>query len=290
MKQFIIYAISFCCLLFWSGSALSQIDTPQPSPLGTITQVVGLTEVSINYSRPGVKDRVAFGEVVEYETIWRTGANASTKISFSDDVVLAGNKVKAGEYAIYTVPGKDEWSVMLYSDLTLGGNVTGYDQTKEVLKFTVKPENLASSVETLTFDIGYIRNNEATISVSWDKTKISFKMEVDYDSKVTAQIDKKMENPLSEAYRIYATSARYYFDEKKDLQLALDWMNKALEINPEAFWNIHLKAQIQAEMEDYPSAIKTAEESMAKASTFEDGDFGYIKRNEEAIAKWKTMQ
>ena len=268
----------------------AQIKTPSPSPLGIIQQKVGLADVEIQYSRPGVKDRVIFGGLLQYGEIWRTGANAATRISFSDDVELAGQKVAAGEYAIYTIPGKDEWAFILYSDLSLGGNVDNYKAENEVLNLKVKPENLPMKIETLTFDIGHIRNSSALISLMWENTKLTISLEADYDSKVMAQIDDLMENPLSEAHGIYAGAANYYFNEDKDLNKALEWMNAALDINSDAFWNIHTKAKIQAGLKNYEGAIQTAELSLKKAEANEGGDFGYIQLNTDAIAEWKTMQ
>lgn len=272
------------------GQLQAQIQTPSPSPLGIIRQKVGLTDVEIQYSRPGVKDRVIFGDLLKYGEVWRTGANAATRISFSDDVTLSGQKVAAGEYAIYTIPGKDEWAFILYSDLSLGGNVANYKAENEVFNVKVKPENLPMKIETLTFDIGHVRNSSAVVSLMWENTRISIPMGADYDAKVMAQIDDLMENPMSEVAGLYAGAASYYFNEGKDLNKALDWMTEAVKIEPDAFWNVHTKAQIQAALKDYKGAIKTAELSLAKAKANEGGDFGYIGLNTEAIAKWKTMQ
>jgi len=271
------------------GQVQAQIQTPSNSPFSKMSQRVGLTDVEIEYSRPGVKDRVIFGDLLAYGEIWRTGANAATKISFSDDVKIAGQAVTAGQYAIYTIPGKEEWSFILYSDLSLGGNTDNYNAENEVLNVKVKPEVLPMKVETMTFDIGHLRNKSAVIFLMWENTMINLPLAVDYDSKVMAQIDQKMENPMQEAYGIYAGAADYYFNEGKDLNIALEWMNQALEIRPDAFWYIHTKAQIQAGLKDYQGAIKTAELSMEKAKTNDGGDFGYVQMNEDAIAKWKTM-
>ena len=271
------------------GHLQAQIQTPSASPFAKISQRVGLTDVEIEYSRPGVKDRVIFGDLLPYGEIWRTGANAATKISFSDDVRIAGQAVTAGQYAIYTIPGKEEWSFILYSDLSLGGNTDNYDAENEVLNVKIKPEALPMKVETMTFDIGHLRNSTAVIFLMWENTMINLPLEVDYDNKVMDQIDQKMENPLQEAYGIYAGAADYYFNEGKDLNKALEWMNQALEIRPDACWYIHTKAQIQAGLKDYQGAIKTAELSIKKAKANEGGDFGYVQMNEDAIVKWKTM-
>ena len=271
-------------------NAFGQIDTPRPSPQGKVTQTVGLTDITIEYSRPGVKDRTIFGGLLAYGEIWRTGANAATTISFSDDVKLEGNSVPAGKYALYTIPGKEEWTIMIYKDVSLGGNVDEYDDASELVRIKVTPQKLPMKIETLTFNVGDIRDDKAIISLMWEETKVSLKIEVEYDSKVMTQIESQMENPLASVGGEYSTAATYYLDQGKDLNKALEWINEAIKINPDAFWRIHTKAQIQAAMKEYKGAIKTAEESMAKAKANEGGDFGYIARNEKAIAEWKTLQ
>jgi len=179
---------------------------------------------------------------------------------------------------------------MLYKDLTLGGNVANYDKENELLRFKVKPETLPMQFETFTIHIGNIRNSGAVISLLWDKTKVPMQLEVNYDSKVMAQIEQQMANPMSSAANLYATSATYYLNENKDMEQALEWIDAAIEINDKAFWNIHTKAQILSKLGRYDKAIETAKLSMEKAKANEGGDFGYVIRNEKAIAEWKKLQ
>lgn len=244
-------------------NAFGQIDTPRPSPQGKVTQTVGLTDIAIEYSRPGVKDRTIFGGLLAYGEIWRTGANSATTISFSDDVKLEGNSVPAGEYALYTIPGKEEWTIIIYKDVSLGGNVADYDQANELVRFKVAPQKLPMKIETLTFDVGDIRNTSAKISLMWEETKVDIKLEVEYDSIIMADIKEKMENPLAQAATLYIQSANYYFNEGKDLNQALEWMNKGLEISTSSFnfFNIHRKSMIQAELGDYKGATATAKDA-----------------------------
>ena len=265
----------------------AQINVPAPSPAGSVSSKVGLTDVKIDYSRPKVKGRKIFGEgsdfLQPYGQTWRTGANSGSVVSFSTDVEVAGQKVEAGEYLIFTVPGKDEWSFMLYSDLSLGGNVAEYDKSKEVLATKVKPTALSNSVETLTFNIADISedNTTANIEMAWSNVSIKVPMKVNFDDAVMKQIEANTKvDP-----RNYVAAANYYLETGRDLEQALKWMDMYLATgkNSEQFWHVHTKARILAKMGKKKEAKAAAEDSMAKAKAYEAGDFGYIKRNEDLI-------
>lgn len=287
MKNFLqILSVTLAGLLV-SGSLYAQIPLPQPSSSGKVVATVGLTEISIEYFRPKKKGRNIFGEgsdfLVPYGQIWRTGANSGSKISFEDAVTIQGKTVEAGEYLIFTKPGADSWEVMLYSDLSLGGNVTGYDPAKEVGKFNVKPSKLTETVETMTFNVSDISedNTSANIELTWENTSVKLPVTVDFDSKVMEAIKANTTvNPNN-----YIAAANYYFSTGKDLNQALKWMNTALEASESpAFWTLHTKAQIQKELGDFEGARETATKSLelAKAS---GNDFGYVKRNEDLLAE-----
>ncbi|QSE96534.1 DUF2911 domain-containing protein [Fulvivirga lutea] len=269
----------------------AQIEVPQPSPAGSVYSKVGLTDVTIDYSRPKVKDRKIFGEGDEflqpYGQIWRSGANAGSVLKLSTDVKIAGTDVKAGEYLIFTVPGKDEWKFMLYSDVSLGGNVAGYDKEKEVVSTTVKPIMLSTPVETLTYNISDIseNNTSANIQLSWADVSIKVPMSVDFDAAVMASIEANTKvNPGN-----YVAAANYYLNAGKDLNKALEWMNMYLSVgeNAKQFWHLHTKARILAALGNKKEAKATAEKSMELAKAFPNGDFGYVKRNEDLIATLK---
>ncbi len=276
-------------ILFFCQPAIAQIDYPSPSPLAKLHQKVGLTDVKVEYSRPAKKGRILFVDVEEFGKIWRTGANASTKISFSDDVTLEGKPVPAGEYALYSIPGKTDWTIMLYKDLSLGGNIGEYDESKEVVRVNVKAEKRSFSVESLTIDIGNISANGATIALIWGEYYVPVKMEVDTDAKVNAQIEDYMKNPLASVGNNYAQAANFYFRKDKDLNSALEWIDKAIEINPTAFWNIQTKARILGKMENYSGAITAAQKSSEVAKAAEN-DFGYIDANQKLIDDWSKQQ
>lgn len=284
MKKFITSAVLTTAFLF-AQPVCAQVTYPAPSPFAKIHQVVGTTDVKVEYSRPAKKGRTLFVDVEKFGSLWRTGANASTKISFSDDVSIEGQAVPAGQYAIYSIPGETEWSVMLYKDLTIGGNVGAYKEADELIKVKVTSEKLPISVENFTIDIGNITNNSAVIGLIWGEYYVPIRMTVDTDSKVMAQIEQAMKNPMASVGNSYAQAANYYFQNDKDLNQALTWMTKATEINPNAFWHMQTKARILAKMEKYKEAVAAAKVSLEKAKAAPN-DFGFIQSNEDLIAKW----
>ncbi len=262
-------------------SNAQALKTPAPSPLQTIDQAFALSNIKIEYSRPSVKGRVVYGDLVPYGKVWRTGANQSTKITFGDDVKIEGVALKAGTYALYTIPNKDSWEILFYKDLTLGGNVAEYKATDEVARVKGKVSATGMKVETFTINIGDITSTSASIDLMWDMTKVSFGVTTEIDEKVM----KNIEAALEKDSRPYFQAANYYYENNKDLTKALSWVNTASEQNPKAYWMVHLKAKIQMKMKDAKGAIESAEKSMALAK--EDGNADYVKLNEKLIAEAK---
>lgn len=285
MKKIIqlTFALAAAMVIF-TNEARAQIEMPAPSPLGTVSQEVGLTNIAIEYSRPGVKGRVIFGDLVPYGKIWRTGANESTKITFSDEVTVGGSKLAAGTYALYTIPGKEEWTIILSNNTELWGN-NGYQDSDDAVRFTINAQTLPYKVETFTIQIGEVTNNSAEIALMWENTKAAFTVKSEVDSKVMADIDRYVNNIEKNNADLYFQAAFYYYENNKDLGQALTWVNKALDANDEAFWYAHLKAKILAEQENYKEAIAAAEKSKEMAKTANNED--YVRLNDKAIAEWK---
>ena len=274
-------------LLITCYAAEGQIQTPAPSPAGTVSSVVGLTDVKVTYSRPKLKGRKIFGAgsdfLQPYGQIWRTGANNGTVVSFSDDVKVEGKDIKKGDYLVFTIPGETEWTVMFYSDVNAGAlNNDNYDKSKEVGRWAVKPTKLAEKVETFTINISDISDNNtgAKLEFAWENTSVKLAFTVDYDSKVM----KAIEAGTKVSPGNYVAAARYYFDNGKDLKQALEWMTLGIDNgNKEAFWNIHTKAKIQSALGDKKGALVSAQRSLELAKASKDGDFGYTKLNEDLI-------
>lgn len=279
--------ILLAAAIFTFGTTASaQLNTPQPSPTATITQKVGLTDVEVNYSRPGAKGRVVFGEVVPFGEIWRTGANGSTKIKVSSDVKIGSIDVPAGQYAIYTIPGKEEWTIILHKYLENWG-AGGYDQTQDLGRFTVKPSKMMDKYETFTIDFSDLTTSTGNLNIIWENTKVSLPIVTPADEMVEKQIAKMMEGPS--ANDLY-NSARFYFEKDKNLDQALTYINQAVEKRADAFWYVHLQAKILAKLGKKKEALAAAEKSLAMAKAAKDGDFGYIANNEKLIKEIKGMK
>lgn len=257
------------------------LKVPQASPTQTIKQNFGVGEISIEYSRPSVKGRVIFGGLLPFGKIWRTGANSATKITFSDDVKLEGSDVKAGIYAIYTIPNKDSWEIMLYKDLTLGGNVADYKAENELLRLKVAPTAYLEKVETFTINLNDITPTSTTLELIWDKTKVPVKITTEIDAKVM----KSIEASVTTDSRPYYQAASYYLDNNKDLNQALVWVNKALEQNPKAFYMMMTKAKIELKLQNKTAAIASAEKTILLAKEAKNED--YVKMAEIFIAENK---
>jgi len=259
----------------------AQLKTPAPSPLQTIKQNFALSEVSIEYSRPSAKGRVVFGDVVPFGKIWRTGANSSTKITFGEDVKVEGQNVAAGTYALYSIPNKDNWELMLYKDLTLGGNTGEYKKENELIRFSVKTASLTEKVETFEINVANITSSTANIELRWENTKVAFNIVADIDTKIMKNIEKNVINDS----RPYYQAASYYYENNKDLKLALEWADKAVSQNPKAYWVLLLKAKIQLKSTDKKGAAATATQVITLAK--EDQDDAYVKMAEQIITDSK---
>ena len=286
MKLKLKTILFFLAITFYGLNLSAQtLKIPAPSPTQTIKQNFALSEITVEYSRPSAKGRVVFGDVVPFGSIWRTGANSSSKITFGEDVKMEGNNVAAGTYAVYTIPNKDSWEVMLYKDLTLGGDVSNYKVENEVARVKVAPVAMPLKTETFTINFAEITPTSVKLEMIWESTKVSINLSSEIDEKVM----KNIEAALSPAdKRPYYSAASYYYDNNKDMKQALEWVTKATEINPKAYWVFHLKAKIQLKLKDIDGAIKTAEQSILLAK--EDKDDAYVKNNEKLIAEAKKMK
>lgn len=260
--------------------AFAQIKTPQPSQSAFTSQDLGLGKLSVAYSRPSAKGRVIFGEVVQYDKIWRTGANASTKFYTSEEIKLEGNTIPAGKYAVYTIPGKLEWTIIINKDTTLWGE-DGYKIENDLVRFKVKPITTSVKAETFGITFDNLTTTSATLNLAWEYTIVPVKIEASIDAKVMASIKTAL-NPAPTAGTYYA-AASYYFETGKDLTEAIAWINKAIELRPEAYWMSHLKAKILAKTKDFDGAVTAANVSIEAAK--KDGNDDYVRMNEKVIAE-----
>ena len=263
----------------------AQVKTPQPSPHSTLTQVVGLTDVTIDYSRPSAKGRVIFGDLLPFGKLWRTGANANTTVSFSEDVVVNGNLLKKGKYALYTEPKADMWEVIFYSTTDNWGTPENWNVNNVAVSTNVDPVALNNYVETFTIDVGNLTNDSGTLDISWEKTMVSVKFEVPTQKVAMASIDKVLAGPTAGDY---FSSAQYFYQSNGDLNKALEYVNKAISMTKAGedtpFWYLRQKSLIQAKQNDKTGAIATARLSLAGAEKAKNDD--YVKMNNDSIKEW----
>lgn len=277
----VLFALS--CTAVMSASA--QIQTPAPSPRAEVKQTVGLTEVSVDYSRPSKKNREIFGSLVPYDVMWRTGANKNTMITTDKDLMIGSDTLRPGTYAIFTKPMKDAWEVYFYSDTENWGVPKPMDEAKVVIKTSGKPSMMNDVTETFTINFENITAKGADLTFNWDKTKVTVPFTVATDAEVEAAIAKVMGGPTANDYY---RAADYYLSEEKDMKQALEWINKSIAMDGEnkKFWVLRRKALIQAELGDYAGAIETAKESKKLA---EEAEYqNYIDMNEKSIKEWST--
>lgn len=269
------------------SAANAQIKTPAPSPVCKISQEAGLLKIDVEYSRPSAKGRKVFGDLVPFGEMWRTGANASSKVTFTEDVKVAGAPVPKGTYALYTIPGEKEWQVIFYKNTTFWGTPEPKDYKEEDVQAKVKVASMPirDLVETFTIGVSNIRNASADLEISWEYTKVVVPVTFDTDTKVMKAIEATMSGPAANDYN---AAARYYYEEKKDMAQALVWVDKALEKGGEKFWILRLKANILAELGRYKDAIAVAEKSTELAK--KEGNEDYPRMNDKSIMEWSKKK
>lgn len=260
----------------------AQVKTPAPSPKCTVEQKVGLTDVTIEYSRPSMKGRTVFGNLVPYGKLWRTGANQNSMITFSDDVVIKGQTLKKGKYAIFVTPKVDMWEVIFYTDTDNWGTPENWNEKNVALSTNVDTKILGAPVESFTIGINNLDNNFAHLEFSWEKTFVALKFEVPTQKNAMASIDKVLAGPTAGDY---FSSAQYFYQSNGDMYKALEYINKALDLNKEKpFWYTRQKSLIQAKLGDKKGAIETAKISLEAAVKEKNDD--YVKMNNDSIIEW----
>jgi hypothetical protein len=239
-----------------------RISFPAASPGATLTQRVGLTDIEINYNRPGAKGRTIFGGLVPYDQVWRTGANTATKITFSTPVKLNGTEVPAGTYELFTIPGTNEWTVIIHQNLSQWGSYS-YDPKNDVARIKARPVALAEHVESLDISVNDLRDESATLAISWEKVRVPVAVTVDVKSVLVPQIEAVM---AAGGERLpYAQAAMYYLENDLDLAKAAAWMDAAVAAQPDAFYLVYRKALIQEKQGDRAGALATARKSLEAA-------------------------
>ena len=280
MKKIILLSTIFCY-----GFISAQIKTPQPSPTATIIQKVGVSDISVEYSRPGAKGREIFGDLVPYGKMWRTGANKATKITFNEDCIFGGKKIKKGSYSLFTIPDMDVWSVLLNNDTELWG-VGDYDKKKQVCNIETKVINSKDFTESFTIEFGKFKSFSSTMSLKWANTQIDIVIESKSSKDKILKDYRELLNNGPSANDYY-NGAKFVADNAGDYEAALEWINIAIEKRKDAFWMMYHKARILSLVGNEEEAVYLAINTIKIASKKED-DYGYIKRCKKLISDIKS--
>jgi hypothetical protein len=285
MLRSVVAAMSGLALVSALQAQTPRVDFPTASPACTLKQHVGLTDIEIVYSRPGVKGRTIFGGIVPYGQVWRTGANQATKVTFSTPVKLEGTDIPAGTYALFTIPGQKEWTIIISTNAAQWGAFQ-YNEKDDFARFKVTPVTLTdTTIETFTIEFNRIRDESAVLNLVWDKTVVPIHMEVEVTSKLVSQIEATMATPGKKSDGFYFQAATFYFNHDQDLKKALDWVNAGLADNPRiAYEMLYLKAQILAKQGDKAGAIAAARQSTELAIKAEGPGSSFVKMNRDLIS------
>lgn len=284
-----INIISFLLVFCLNNINAQKLNVPTLSPFSEIKQEIGLTEISMSYARPSAKGRVIFGELVPFGEIWRTGANASTKLTFKEDVKIAGNDLPAGTYALYTIPDSNEWTIIIHKKTDMrsisGGRVK---PENDAFRFKVKPVRNPVKVETLTIQFTDITTKSCQLQLSWENTVVKFPIEVEVDAKIEAQMAELLKMPEKITHRIYFRAAEYYLHNQKDLNQAQEWIDKALEKSENNFRYGLLKSKIYNAQGDVESAISTVKMAHEWAKTA--GNSNYEEQTKVWLASLENQE
>ncbi|MES2827986.1 MAG: DUF2911 domain-containing protein [Bacteroidota bacterium] len=263
-----------------SGLKAQNLKLPQASTTQTITQAFGLGEVKVTYSRPNVKGRKIFGGLEQYGSVWRTGANSATMITFSEAIKIEGKELAAGSYGLFTIPGQNEWIIIFNKGAKQWGAYE-YKESDDVLRITVKPIVLKEKIESFTIQFADVYPTTAKLQLMWENTAVNLSLLTDFDAKVMANIDEAMKGEN----KPYFAAAQYYLENNKDLKKALEWMNAADVDNTKAPWVKLWKGRVQLKMGDKAGAAKTAAEGLKIATEIKNPE--YVRLNTALLAEAK---
>jgi hypothetical protein len=266
--------------LFCLSTRAQDLKTPAPSAPQFVRQDFGLSAIELSYSRPNVKGRTIFGDLVPFGKVWRTGANQATTLVFGSDVSIGGAKIPAGKYGLLTIPGADEWTFIITHQLDVT-NPAAYKQDQDVIRVTVPASSLPFPIETFTLLFGNVTAHHCDLQMIWDKTVVSLPIETDIDTKIMSQIDQYM----NKDNHPYYSAAFYYLENGKDLNKALEWFTKATEQDPTAFFVFYQKSRCEAKLGKKQDAIATANKSIELSKKANNND--YVLLNEKLIASLK---
>lgn len=279
MRMNVLLAI---CLIALVTTTHAQLKTPAPSPTQTIKQDFGLASIELSYSRPGMKGRKIFGDLVPYGKVWRTGANGATTLTFGDDVTIGGTKIPAGKYGLLTIPDKASWTIIITKQLDVT-SPAAYKSESDVVRVQAKPVTAPYKAETFTMQFANMKPNSCELRLMWDNTMVVLPITTEIDSKVMSQIETAMNSDNNN--KPYFPAALYYMENGKDLTKALEWFNKATEQNPKAYWVYYQQANCLAKLGKKQEAKVSANKSIELAKDAKNDD--YVALNQKLLATIK---
>ena len=275
-----ILAIAGCFIMLCSNA--QGLKTPAPSPTQTIKQDFGLSSIELSYSRPGVKGRKVFGDLTPYGKVWRTGANGATTLTFGDEVTIGGKKIPAGKYGLLSIPDKSSWTFIITKQLDVT-SPAAYKESEDVVRVKATPSALSTPVETFTIQFADIKPNSCNLEILWEKTSVKLPIQTDVDARIMAQIETAMNS--SNANKPYFQAGVYYLENGKDLKKAEEWLGKAVEQNPKAFYMYYQYALCKAKLGKKKEATELANKSIELAKEAKNDD--YVALNQKLLATLK---
>jgi hypothetical protein len=270
----------FFAIAAFNVSFAQTLNTPQPSTTQTIKQNFGLSSIELSYSRPNAKDRIIIGGLVPFDKVWRTGANEATTLTFGDDVTIGGKKVTAGTYGFLSIPGKDNWTLIITKQIDVT-SPAAYKAESDVVRVNVKPMKISDKVETFTMQFTNVKSSTCDLNLQWENTSITLPISTDVDGKVMSQINDIM----TKDNLPYFNAAMYYMDNGKDLNQALAWLNKAADQNPTAYWVQYQRANCLVKLGKKQDAVAASTKSLELATAAKNAD--YVKLNEDLLKSLK---
>jgi len=260
----------------------AQIKTPAPSPAATVMQTVGMTEFTVEYSRPAKRGRDIFGALVPYDMVWRTGANQATKISFNEDITVDGTALKAGDYALFTKPGMTTWEVHFYEHTTTSSG--GYRDATPAAMVKVAPKKMATVRESFTIEFTNLTEDSGHLVIAWDNVEVPVKIGVASQAAAMKSIERTLAGPSKGDY---FSAGTYMARVGADAETALKYIRMATESDDPKFWQVKQESEILAKMGRHKEAIAKATTSLELST--KAGNDNYMRMNKENIAKWSKM-
>jgi hypothetical protein len=282
MRRSILICLAVLVAVPLAAQQAPQLRTPRPSPKASVTQTIGLTDVTITYSRPGVKGRQIWGALVPYGSVWRTGANEATTISFSDDVTINGQSLPKGTYSLHTIPGADQWTIIFNKVANQWGSFK-YDAAQDALRVTAKPHR-DEFREWLTFDVQELSSDAGTVAIRWENLAVPFTVGTNSTQKVISDARALVSGAKPDDWRTPYRAASWAIDNGVNIDEGSKWLDQSLKAN-ENIQNLFLKARLQARQGDRTGAMVTAERAISKATPQDADEVSEIRKSMDS---WKS--